>query len=331
MHLGAKPLLERHRIFHSRNVEEVRAYLQRKEFHLEVNRRQAAELDTHINGVYLPGMWFGYFQYGSQVATRAVGRDDYWVQLPAHGQIEVAGSARSVVCDARRAAILSPTRADFYVVRSSSRCGRICLSLTKSGLVDQLAALLGEHPNRALEFAPQMDVTSGYGLSLVRTVLMAIADAEDRDSMPANPIALRSFEQLIMTGLLLSHAHSYSWALGRHDKPIAPRDVRRAIDYIEAHLDTSFTIADLVRATGVAGRTLFKHFKDFRGVSPMRYAHNARFLQVRNALLNAEPEENVTHIAMRWGFTHMGRFSVEYRRRFGETPSQTLRRRRSRP
>jgi hypothetical protein len=27
---------------------------------------------------------------------------------------------------------------------------------------------------------------------------------------------------------------------------------------------------------------------------------------------------------MRWGFTHMGRFSVEYRLRFGESPSQTL-------
>jgi hypothetical protein len=28
---------------------------------------------------------------------------------------------------------------------------------------------------------------------------------------------------------------------------------------------------------------------------------------------------------MRWGFTHMGHISVEYRRRFGESPSETFR------
>ena len=67
-----------------------------------------------------------------------------------------------------------------------------------------------------------------------------------------------------MTALLLSHPHNYSDALRRLEKPIAPRDVRRAIDYIEAHLDQAITVADLVEATGVAGRTLFMHFKSSR-------------------------------------------------------------------
>ena len=44
------------------------------------------------------------------------------------------------------------------------------------------------------------------------------------------------------------------------------------------------------------------------------------------ALRRAQPEESVTEIAMSWGFSHMGRFSVEYRKRFGEPPSDTLRR-----
>jgi transcriptional regulator GlxA family with amidase domain len=32
----------------------------------------------------------------------------------------------------------------------------------------------------------------------------------------------------------------------------------------------------------------------------------------------------VTAVAWRWGFTHMGRFAIAYRRRFGESPSATL-------
>jgi AraC-like DNA-binding protein len=330
MQLGTEPLLEQHRIFHSRHVGEARAYLEHKEFHLEINPRWAGELDMRINGVYLPGMWFGYFQYGLPVATRAVGRDDYWIQMPVCGQIEVIGSSSTAICDSRHAAVLSPTHTDFYLVRSSSRCGRLCLSLTKASLVGQLAALLGELPTAPLDFAPTIDLATGYGRSLARYVLMAVADLEQAGSVLWSPTTMRTFEQFITTALLLSHPHNYSNALRCLEKSIAPRDVRRAVDYIEAHLDQAITVADLVVATGVAGRTLFMHFKSFKGVSPMRYARDARLRQVRQALLRAEPDASVTEIAMSTGFTHMGRFSVEYRRRFGETPSQTLKQRHQR-
>src|SRR5262245_7261175 len=129
------------------------------------------------------------------------------------------------------------------------------------------------------------------------------------------------------TALTPSAAASRSEQPAWPPRSIAPRDVRLAIDYIDAHLNTGFRIVDLIAATGVAERTLFKHFKDFKGVSPMSYACSARYLKARRALQNAGPEEGVTEIAMRSGFTHMGRFSVGYRRRFGESPSQTLKRR----
>jgi transcriptional regulator GlxA family with amidase domain len=61
----------------------------------------------------------------------------------------------------------------------------------------------------------------------------------------------------------------------------------------------------------------------------MRYLCNARFEKVREALARAQPGESVATIAMSWGFSHLGRFSVEYRRRFGESPSNTLERRHS--
>jgi transcriptional regulator GlxA family with amidase domain len=134
------------------------------------------------------------------------------------------------------------------------------------------------------------------------------------------------FEQFITTALLLSHPHSYTQALRRCERPIAPRDVKRAVEYLEAHLDAAVTLSDLVRASGVPGRTLFKHFKDSTGVSPVRYLRNRRFQKVREALTRAEPGDSVTAIALKWGFTHLGRLSVEYRQRFGESPSQTLRR-----
>jgi AraC-like DNA-binding protein len=106
---------------------------------------------------------------------------------------------------------------------------------------------------------------------------------------------------------------------------LAP-DLQRAAQYIDAHLDDSLSIDDVAAAAGVAGRTLHKHFHDEHGTSPMRYVRDCRFIQVRRALLQAGPQDSVTTIAVHWGFCHLGRFSAEYRKRYGETPSETLRR-----
>ena len=89
MHVAVAPLLERHPIFSSRDAEEARAFLHAKEFNLEVARREAQDLDMRINGIYLPGMYVGYIQYGPPVDVRAVQRDDYWIQMPIGGQLEV--------------------------------------------------------------------------------------------------------------------------------------------------------------------------------------------------------------------------------------------------
>ena len=100
-------------------------------------------------------------------------------------------------------------------------------------------------------------------------------------------------------------------------------DVRRAVDYIEAHLTAPVTLDDIVRVAGGSDRGLFRRFRKATGVSPMVYVRNARFARVREALRGARVEERIVDIATLWGFDHMGRFAVEYRRRFGEKPSAT--------
>ena len=327
MAFGLAPVLDRHRIFGSGDAEETRAFLSTKQFHLELAPRDAGKLDARINGVYMPGMYLGYIHYGPSVALRATARDDYWLQLPTAGQLEVVNARRSVVCDIRRAAIASPCRNDYYLVKSDEGCGGIRISLYKSALLTCLASLLGEEPRMPLEFAPEIDVEAGHGRSLAQYLMMAVRDIDNAAAMPWTGAMMTAFAQFIMTMVLTVQPHNYTAALRRLDRPPAPRDVKRAIDYMQANLDASITIADIIAVAGVPGRTLFKHFRDFKGMSPMQYLRNARFDRVRRSLLLGEPAECVTSIAMEAGFMHMGRFAVDYRRRFGESPSETLRRR----
>src|SRR5437868_2811039 len=188
--------------------------------------------------------------------------------------------------------------------------------------------LPGEPPTEPLKFVPTMNLADGYGRRLAQILSAAVIEFERTNLVRWSPTAMIEFAEFVVTNLLLFHPHNYSDALRRSDRMITPRDINRAVDYLEAHVDAPVTVADLVAASQVSGRTLFQHFRDFKGMSPMRYLRNARFAKVRDALLRAEAEESVTAIASACGFTHLSRFAVEYRRRFGERPSDTLRRNR---
>jgi AraC-like DNA-binding protein len=329
MRLGTSPLPEGRRIFHSRDVDETRAWLRSKEFQFDLLDRKNVRPDVRVNGVYLPNMYVGYLQYGVQAVVRAAPtRKDFWIHLPVRGSLTAEFGSDNIVCNTRRAVIMSPTRHNYNSMRLDADCARVHIYFHQDALLRQLTALLGEPMDQPIEFEPALALTSSYGRTLASYLLAAVADLERPDAMLHNPIMMTMFEQFITTGLLLSHPHTCSERLRQREKPISPRDVKRAIDYMESNLDAPITVSDIVQVSGVPGRTLFKHFQDWRGISPMRYLRNARFQRAREVLRRATPEASITDIAMSCGFGHMGRFSAEYSRRFGETPSETLRRRR---
>src|SRR5262249_58846355 len=111
--------------------------------------------------------------------------------------------------------------------------------------------------------------------------------------------------------------------------PVLPPDVSPALKPMECDAARTWTVGVLAAACGVAPRTLQKHFRRFVGEPPLRILCAYRFEDARRALLRARAGETVTEVALRCGFTHLGRFAVEYRERYGETPSATLRRRRA--
>jgi AraC-like DNA-binding protein/tetratricopeptide (TPR) repeat protein len=117
------------------------------------------------------------------------------------------------------------------------------------------------------------------------------------------------------------------WRHRRIAMPI-PGDVKKAIELLRAHPERSLSIATLAAACGVAPRTLQKHFLQFVGKTPVELRFELRMGRARRELLRAKPKASVTAIATSCGINHLGRFALLYRKRFGETPSQTLSRRR---
>ena len=86
-------------------------------------------------------------------------------------------------------------------------------------------------------------------------------------------------------------------------------------------------MTELAQYAGVSARSLYAGFQQYLDTSPKRYLLELKLQRVRQALLNPEQPQSVTEIATAWGFFQLGRFATEYRKRFGESPSDTLKRR----
>lgn len=112
----------------------------------------------------------------------------------------------------------------------------------------------------------------------------------------------------------------------RRDPGPASKDVKKAIEYMRTGIARKVTMAEVAAASGVAERTLRKHFRSFIGLPPLDYLRRLRLAAVRDELVDGAKGASVTEVATRYGFSHFGRFSLQYRRCFGEPPSATLRR-----
>lgn len=332
MPTGAGPLLRRYPRFASRNVDEVQALMHGDRLAYDVHPRDAAALDLVSRGAFLPGSWIGYIRYGAPgvVSTAADCQppETFWVLFPLRGHSELATKTGRLECGPTRSAIYpSGLRLKHS---SGENSERVTFQVSTATLIRQLEALLGDQALRKLEFAPSLDLETAFGRRLRRHVSRVVADFDDAGPEGIDATMLTMYEQLIVTELLLGQPSNYTDALHRLESRIAPGDVKRAIDFIEAHVELPLTLTDIARASGVPGRTLLEHFKLHCGVSPMRYVRNARLARVREALIRTDGSRSVTEIAMEWGFTHLGRFALEYREQFGESPSETLWRSRAR-
>ncbi|AOX65372.1 hypothetical protein BJK06_06085 [Curtobacterium sp. BH-2-1-1] len=103
--------------------------------------------------------------------------------------------------------------------------------------------------------------------------------------------------------------------------------IRAAVEYLHAHAHEPLTVSDVARASDLSVRGLQEAFQRALDRSPMQYLREVRLRRAHEDLVASHVGQvSVADVAARWGFTHMGRFSGEYLRRFGEYPKQTLRR-----
>ena len=102
-------------------------------------------------------------------------------------------------------------------------------------------------------------------------------------------------------------------------------DIATARHILEANIDNIYTVSTLVEELGISMRTLQYNFKEKLGISPKQYLQYLRLNAIRKELQQAEPQSiKISEVILRYGFFHPSHFTLEYKKLFGETPTETL-------
>ncbi|MGE5506803.1 MAG: AraC family transcriptional regulator [Actinomycetota bacterium] len=188
----------------------------------------------------------------------------------------------------------------------------------------------GQEVTGAPHFAETVDLSRPPGATMAEVLWLMIADLEREDGLwRHSPIALGYLQDAILTTLLTTQPR-----LRQPDGPARtaqPSVVLRVEEHMRRHAWSPLSLEDLAAVAGVSGRSLQRTFLAVHGCGPMARLRDIRLGLARDRLLAAQPHETVTAVALDCGHFHLGRFSTEYRARFGELPSETLRRARGAP
>jgi AraC-like DNA-binding protein len=280
---------------------------------------------VQIRYVNLSALTLSYGFFSVPMEIRSVpNRPFYSLQFRRHGSSEYFAGKRSYLTSPLCGSFLpglQPAR-----VLTGTNWHTFATKIPPQVLELELSRLLDREILRPVEFHPVVDYSRGAG-RYVRQLLGRLYK-ECRTNEPGSPFALglRHMEHSLISLILEGLEHNYAKFVNGPGRGIAPWQLRAVEDFIFESADQPLTLGELAAVGGVSARSLQSMFIRRRGCSPMEFLRRVRFERVREELSDPEPETTVTSAALRWGFLHLSRFAAHYQSRFGEKPSETLRR-----
>ncbi len=321
--LEAQEFLGEHRLFQTQSVEEARQTVAQKfcDHRLELSKGGGGVAVRH-NHVAGHATSLNFMTYGSDVMIDPGALQSFYlVQVPLSGRAHIRHRRVDVVADAATATVLNPDRET--QMHWSHDCTKLLLQIDKAHLERVAESLIGRELPGPIRFHPAMDLENNGG-RVIRRLILACARAVDEGEIFQGAKSNRThcIENDLALALLTHHRNNISHIIDGASDEIMPRAMRRALDFIHANLVDPIDLTQIARAAEVNVRTLQMGFRAKFGVTPMRYLKNARLDLAHYFLATKDDPVSVTDAAFSSGFSHLGRFSQDYKRRFGCAPSR---------
>lgn len=266
-------------------------------------------------------------QYDSEWYVKAAPETAEWLSIlvPRMGGFEVALGRTNFEVLPGQLLLANNHQAERFLVRGAPHVSDV-LRLDWTVVAQTAAAILETPLYGSLDLMPMVDLKTPAGQLFRNLVKTIVGGMSNNGPLLHSPLAMSHLTQALAELLIRTVPHRLSHLLEKQPLSIAPRHVRRAIDFMHANIEKPITMPMVANAAGVSARTLEMGFRAFKEMTPAAYLRTIRFRAVRSDLLDPLNRQSVKEVCLKWGFFHFGRFSAAYRTIYGENPSETKRR-----
>ncbi len=327
---GVPPALADKEIFYTESTVEATRLVGKALAPLSLNVAYdaAAEFAAALHGVRLRNVSMLYLDLHTpaRIDVPAVG-EYFAVHMPMNGRALVEYRDTAFEANTLRALVTSPGAPLRMGLDYDSP--QLLIRIEQQPMIAHLTRLLGRSLTKPLEFEPEFDLATEAAMRWHTAVQLIHSEVFHPGSLIQRGQGIGAIEELVMSTLLQLQPSTYHRELLKPAQPDQSRTVvRDAMNYIDDHLAERVTMDAVAKSVHMSVRSIQQGFRDELGMSPMAYLRSRRLDRVHEELTDAVPSDGVTvtAVAERWGFHHLGSFAVEYRKRWGETPSETLRR-----
>jgi AraC-like DNA-binding protein len=218
--------------------------------------------------------------------------------------------------------VLMPPRRPY-----EASCDSIGIAVTTLSFEDLQRDAAGRVDQETVEVDFTRPVTPAAGRHWSQTIQYVRGLVSNSPLLATAPLARRELGWLVNSAVLACFPNSTLDAETPTYAGDTPQPLRRALAFIDENAADPITLNEIAMAARLTPRGLQAAFRRHLNTTPLGYLRSIRMERAHRDLQGAEPGNGVSvaALAAKWGFTHLGRFATDYRRRFGVYPSQTLR------
>ncbi|MCB1384740.1 MAG: AraC family transcriptional regulator [Nitratireductor sp.] len=316
-------LLGAHRVLHTRDLDEARQAVARRycDHRLDLVAGNSLEVThRHARGAHVS---LNVLSYGADVAIDPGElKDFYLLQLPLRGSAKISHRGEDVDANPQCGTLLNPDRPTRMLWRGD--CLKLMVQIDAAFLTEVAIDACGAALPGPVRFDPKVDLAREAGQRLLTLALAAARVVGDRPGQPGSQgLPQLALERQLAAAMLEAQPSNISHLIDRAARTgICTRSVRRAIAFVQERHHEDICLDDIALAAGLHRRTLQTAFQQHMGVTPMQYLRDVRLDHARFHLLRRHNRASVGEIAYDCGYSHLGRFSRDFRARFGESPRE---------
>jgi AraC-like DNA-binding protein len=283
------------------------------------------EMRVRYHALNLDSLSFHRVSYGAPVIVDVAALEAFYLlQISLNGSSSFLASNTSTAIPQNSIFVVNPDKA--FRKEWSADSHQLTVKIDRILLETYFASEFGHDRPRGIAFH-QRPISFQTASTLVGFVAVMCAGLVSQRKLVCAPSVSREMTHTLLSLLLNTVPHNGGTERSHRSSPAAPYYVKRAEEFIRASASEEIVLQDIAAAAGVSARALSKGFRRFRDTTPMRFLRETRLDLARRKLLDVSPgAASVTEIAASCGIHHFSRFAQDYFRRFGELPSETLRR-----